>query len=160
VSDDLRRGAGDFLEERRAVAALTSVAGFALGVVTLYQFGVLRRVPEPPLPFLDADAVDASGEAYQRFKTPDGALGLASAGLTLVLAGAGARDRAETRPWLPLALAAKTAMDAAGGLYLFAEQVTKHRRICSWCTVAALAQVAALPAALPEAIAAARRLRR
>ena len=160
VSDDLRRGAGDFLEQRRWVASLTSVAGFALGVVGLYQFGVLRHVPEPPLRFLDADAVDASGEAYQRFMTPDAAVGIVSAGVTLALAGAGARDRAETAPWLPIAVAAKAAADAAGGLYLFAEQVSKHRRVCSWCTVAALAQVASLPAALPEARAAVRRLRR
>ena len=158
VSDDLRRGAGSFLEQRRRVAGLTSLASAALGVVGLYQFGLLRRVPEPSLPFLGADAVDASGEAYQQLKTPDAALGLLSAGVTLVLAGMGDRDRARTQPWVPLALAAKTAADAGGGLYLLAEQITKHRMICSWCTVAALAQLATLPIALPEARAAVRRL--
>ena len=159
VSDDLRRGAGDFLEQRRRIAGLTSLAGAALNVVGLYQFGLLRRVPEPRLPFLDADAVDASGEAYQQLKTPDAALGLLSGAVTLLLAGMGDRDRARTTPWIPLALAAKTAADAAAGLYLFAEQVTKHRKVCSWCTVAALAQLATLPLAVPEARAAARRLR-
>jgi uncharacterized membrane protein len=158
VSDDLRRGTGSFLEQRRRVAGLTSLASAALGVVGLYQFGLLRRVPEISLPFLDADAVDASGEAYQELKTPDAALGLLSAGVTLVLAGMGDRDRARTMPWVPLALAAKTAADAGGGLYLLAEQVTKHRKVCSWCTVAALAQLATLPIALPEARAAVRRL--
>lgn len=154
VSDDLRRGAGDFLEQRGWIGGLGSLASTALGVVALYQFGVLRRVPELPLPFLDADAVDASGQAYQAFKTPDAALGLVSAGVTLVLAGMGDRTRARTTPWLPLALAAKTATDAAGGGYLLAEQITKHRALCSWCTVAALAQIATLPLALPEARAA------
>jgi uncharacterized membrane protein len=158
VSDDLRRGAGSFLEQRRRIAGLTSLASAALGVVALYQFGLIRRVPEPSLPFLGADAVDASGEAYQQLKTPDAALGLLSAGITLVLAGMGDRDRARTQPWLPLALAAKTAADAGGGLYLLAEQVTKHRKVCSWCTVAAVAQLATLPIALPEARAAVRRL--
>jgi hypothetical protein len=158
VSDDLRRGVGSFLEQRRRVAGLTSLASAALGVVGLYQFGLLRRVPEPPLSFLDADAVDASGEAYQDLKTPDAALGVLSAAVTLVLAGMGDRDRARTQPWVPLALAAKTAADAGGGLYLLAEQITKHRKICSWCTVAALAQLATLPIALPEARAAVRRL--
>ena len=158
VSDDLRRGAGQFLEQRRQVAGLTSLAALALGVVGLYQFGLLRRVPEPPLPGLGADEVDAAGEAYQQLKTPDAALGLVSAGVTLVLAGMGDRDRAESSPWVPLALAAKTAADAAGGVYLFAEQVTKHGKICSWCTVAAVAQVATLPLALPEARAALRNL--
>lgn len=158
VSDDLRRAAGDFLEQRRWIAGLGSLAAAALGVVGLYQFGLLRRVPELPLPFLDA--VDASGEAYQAFKTPDATLGLASAGATLVLAGMGARDRAHTSPWIPLALAAKTAADAAGSGYLLAEQITKHRAVCSWCTLVALAQIATLPLALPEARAAWRAWRR
>lgn len=154
VSDDLRRGAGDFLEQRRWIATLGSLASTALGVVALYQFGVLRRVPELPLPFLDADAVDASGEAYQALRTPDAALGLVSASVTLVLAGMGDRTRAHTAPWLPLALAAKTAADTAGAGFLLAEQITKHRAVCSWCTVAALAQIATLPLAVPEARAA------
>ncbi|WP_256375474.1 hypothetical protein [Modestobacter sp. DSM 44400] len=32
--------------------------------------------------------------------------------------------------------------------------MTKHRAVCSWCTLAALAQIATLPLALPEARAA------
>jgi len=154
VSDDLRRGAGDFLEQRRFIAGLGSLTAAALGVVRLYQFGLLRQVPELPLPFLNAAAVDASGEAYQAFNTPDATLGLASASATLVLAGMGARDRARTSPWIPLALAAKTAAAAAGRGYLLAEQITKHRAVCSWCTLAALAQIGTLPLALPEARAA------
>lgn len=159
VSDDLRRGTGSFLEQRRRIAGLTSLAGFALGVVGLYQFGLLRRVPEPPLPIFDAGAVDASGEAYQQLKTPDAALGLVSVGITLALAGAGDRDRVRTAPWIPLLLAGKTAADAASGLILTAEQLTKHRKLCSWCTIAAIAQAATLPIALPEARAALRQLR-
>ena len=159
VSDDLRRGRGDHLAQRRAIAGLDLLATLALGVVGLYQFGLLRSVPEPSLPGLGADAVDASGEAYEMLKTPDSTLGIVSAAVTLVLAGMGNRDRAHETPLVPLALAAKTALDAAGGAYLFAEQVTKHKKVCSWCTVAALAQLATVPLALPEARTAWRRLR-
>lgn len=159
VSDDLRRGTGSFLVQRRRIAGLSWLASFALGVVGLYQFGLLRHVPEPPLRIFGADAVDASGEAYQRLEAPDAALGLVSAATTLVLTGAGDSHRAQRAPWIPLALAAKTAGDATGALLLTTEQLTKHRRLCFWCTVAALAQVATLPLALPEARAALRRLR-
>ena len=159
VSDDLRRGRGDHLSQRRAIAGLDLLATLALGVVGAYQFGLLKRVPEPSLPGLGADAVDASAEAYEMLRTPDSAIGLASAAVTLVLAGMGDRDRARDMPLVPLALAAKAALDAAGGAYLFAEQVTKHKKVCSWCTVAALAQIATVPLALPEARTAWRRLR-
>lgn len=159
VSDDLRLGSGGFLEQRRRVAALTTAATAALGLVGLYQFGVIPRVPEPPLPGLDADRVDASGEAYRLLLTPDSTLGIVSYGVTLVLAGMGGRDRAEQTPLVPLALAAKVLLDAASAGLLFAEQVTKHRRLCSWCTLAAALSVASVPAALPEARAAWRQLR-
>ena len=160
VSDDLRRGASGDLTRRRRATALTLLATGALAVAEAYQTGLLRRIPEPRLPWLDAERVDASGEAYQIFGTPDAALGIASFGATLVLHGAGPADRAETQPWLPLLAAAKAVGDAASSVFLFVEQVSGHRRICSWCTLAAVANVAAVPAVLPEARRAWRAVRR
>ena len=151
VSDALRRGDSPYLDGRRRTAVLQTAAAGTLAVVGLYQFGVLRSVPEPPLPGLDADRVDASGEAYSMLRTPDATLGIASAGVSLVLAGMGSAERHEEQPWIPLVLLAKSLVDAAGGLYLFAEQVTKHRRLCSWCTVSAGLLIATVPAVLPEA---------
>lgn len=159
VSDALRRGAGNFLPQRRRIALLQTAAAATLSVVGLYQFGLLRSVPEPPLPGLDADRVDASGEAYSLLHTPDSSLGIASAGMSLALAGMGGSTRYQEQPWIPLALLAKSLLDAAGGLFLTAEQLTKHKRICSWCTATAALLVATVPAALPEARAAWRTLR-
>ena len=154
VSDALRREEGPYLDQRRRTAALTLTSMAALGAVALYQFGLIRHLPEPPLPLLDADRVDASGEAYQQLKTPDAALGLASGAVTLVLAGMGGPDRHRTRRWIPVALAAKAAGDALGGAYLSVEQASKHRRFCGYCLVAAAANIAALPQTVPEAWAA------
>lgn len=159
VSDALRRGTGDFLEHRRRVAVLQTAAAGTLAVVGLYQFGVLRRVPEVPLPGLDADRVDASGEAYAVLRSPDSSLGIASAGISLVLAGMGGARRYQDQPWIPLALLAKSLLDAAGAAYLTAEQLTRHKRVCSWCTATAALLVAAVPSAVPEARAAWRELR-
>lgn len=154
VSDDLRRGSGRFLQQRRRAAGLTFGAMAAYGVVGLYQFGILKHVPEPPLPLLDADKVDASGEAYVLLHTPDSTLGIASAGVTLALAGMGSAQRWREQPWVPVATAAKVALDAAGSAYLLVEQLTKHRKICSWCTAAAVFNLLAVPAVIPEAQAA------
>jgi hypothetical protein len=154
VSDALRRGEGSFLEQRRRMAMLQTAAAATLSVVGFYQFGVLRTVPEPGLPGLDADRVDASGEAYSLFNTPDSSLGIVSAGVSLVLAGMGSAERHRDKPWIPLALLGKSVLDAAGGLYLTTEQLTKHKRLCSWCTVSAALLVATVPTAVPEAKAA------
>jgi uncharacterized membrane protein len=154
VSNALRRGDSPFLDARRRVAVLQTATAATLAVVNLYQFGVLRSVPEPDLPGLDADRVDASGEAYQVLHTPDATLGIASAGVSLVMAGMGGARRHEEQPWIPLALLAKSVVDAAGAGYLFAEQATKHKKICSWCTVSAGLLLATVPVVLPEARAA------
>lgn len=154
VSDQLRRGTDGYLGHRRRVAALALGATGALGVVSLYQTGLLKHVPEPPLGLFDADRVDASGEAYRIFSMPDGILGMLSSVGTAALATMGTKDRVTQRPWLPLLLAAKAGLDAAWGIVLTLEQGSKHRRFCSWCLTAAAASLATFPAAVPEARAA------
>jgi len=150
VSRQLRSGASGTLTQRRRIVALSLAASASMGLITLYQMGIIDHLPEPGLGPLDADAVDASGEAYALFKTPDAALGLASYALTLALAAAGGADRAETQPLLPLALAAKVAFDALWAAVLTAEQGSKHRKFCSWCLVAAATTFAMVPAVVPE----------
>ena len=157
VSDALRRGADEYLTRRRRTSALSLLSIGSFAVVAAYQNGLLRHLPEPPLPRLAADQVDASGEAYQYLKTPDAALGIASSAVTLILAGMGDANRSRHHRWIPLALAAKTLTDAIFGLFLTAEQATKHKKFCSWCLLAALANLAAVPQTLPEARAAWRR---
>lgn len=159
VSDALRRRADTFLTARRRTAALCLASIGSLGVVAAYQNGLIRHLPEPPLPGLDADRVDASGEAYQLLKTPDAALGMASTAITLILAGMGDADRSQRRRWIPIALTAKAMADAAFGLFLTAEQATKHRRFCSFCLLAAMANLATVPHTWPEARAALRNRR-
>ncbi len=160
VSNDLRRGAGELLDRRRRTATLSLVAAGAMGAVAAYQNGVLRRLPEPPLPFLDAEKVDASGAAYELLRTPDASLGLLSYAATLALAGMGSKDRFRDTPIVPIALAAKVLFDAVGGLYLTAEQATKHRKFCSWCLTASIASLVMVPQVIPEARLALRHLRK
>lgn len=151
VSDDLRLGTGDFLGQRRRLAALTMTAIGSFAVVGLYQFGLIRNVPEIRVAPFDADRVDASGEAYAVGNMPDAALGLANSSLTLALVGMSDRHRSREKPWIPLLLTAKVLADAAGAAFLFTEQVSRHRRLCSWCTLAAAANLAAVPVSWPEA---------
>lgn len=159
LSDELRLESGDDLRRRRQMAALAGVSSLAMLAVTLYQLGVVRHLPDPPLPGLDSDAVDAAGEAYAYLQTPDAAFGLVSSTVTLLLASIGGRERAERHPWVPLLLAAKASGDAAMSIGLTVEQASRHRRFCSYCLTAAAANVAILPLALPEARAAWRRIR-
>jgi hypothetical protein len=102
LSRELRLGSGNFLGQRRGIIGLAMVAAGSMGLITLYQVGLIKHLPEPPLPGLDADRVDASEEAYSRFSTPDGMLGLGNYAMTMGLAAMGGNDRAQKQPWIPL----------------------------------------------------------
>ncbi len=65
-------------------------------------------------------------------------------------------NRAEEQPILPVARAAKTAMDVGTNLQLAREEWAENKALCAYCQTATLISLAAL--ALPEAIRAARRL--
>ncbi|MBW3633522.1 MAG: hypothetical protein KY456_10910, partial [Chloroflexi bacterium] len=48
LSEQWRTGAGKHLVRRRRVAGLTLAAIGALGVVSLYQLGLIDHLPDPP----------------------------------------------------------------------------------------------------------------
>lgn len=151
LSQELRESSDPALVRRRKVVVLAFVAAQAMQVVALFQAGVLKRMPEPDLPYLDADKVDASAEAYQFLSVGDGFLGLVSYAVTAALAAIGPADRTRTAPWLPLALTGKAVVDTVQAARLTRDQWTKHRAFCSWCLLAAGATFATLPLTWPEA---------
>ena len=160
ISEDLRTVSSRDLARRRGIVALSLVASASMAVITLYQVGLIKHLPEPPLPMMNADKVDASTEAYEKFSTPDAILGLGSYAATMGLAAMGGADRVERMPWIPIALAGKVAFDVVNAAKLSVDQWTKHRAFCFWCLVAAAATFATAPLVVPEALAAARVLRR
>ncbi|MDP8926454.1 MAG: vitamin K epoxide reductase family protein [Actinomycetota bacterium] len=150
LSRQHRCGSGRLLRNRRGVVGLSLAAIGSLGVVALYQTGIIERVPEPPLPYLDADEVDAATEAYEVLEIPDTVLGIASYALTAVLA-AGGEGKGYPGPLDRPVLTAKVAFDAAQAGKLPLEQWTEHRAFCLRCLCAAGASFATAPLVIPEA---------
>lgn len=146
------------LNRRRWVIGL-SLLGAAMGqIVSLYQTGIVRHLPDPPAGPFDSDRVDASDYAYSRMETPDGLMMVASYAVTALLAGAGGPDRTERHPALPIAMAAKVLYDTGLAAELAREEWRENRALCAYCQVATLCSAASLAFALPEATRAARRL--
>jgi hypothetical protein len=158
LSWQLREASTPFLRERRGVIALSLVASAALSLISLYQMGILKRLPEPRLPRFDAEKVNRSEEAYRWLETPDAFLGLGSYVATMTLAAMGGPNRAEEQPWLPLALAAKESLDAVLAGFQVMTQARKLRTYCSWCLLTSAATFGSLPLVIPEARAALKRL--
>ncbi len=160
LSGELRNDQSANMRRRRAVISLSSLGAASLGLIALYQTGTIKHLPEPPLPYLNADKVDASPEAYEWLSTPDAVLGVASFGATMTLVAMGGTERARKQPYIPLALAAKTALDVFNAIRLTRDQWTKHRAFCIWCLVAAGATFASLPFVIPEACEAVRNVKK
>ncbi|MHB8598424.1 MAG: vitamin K epoxide reductase family protein [Ktedonobacteraceae bacterium] len=156
LSQQRRNGTGAYMAQRRGIVSLSLVAIGSMGLITLYQMGVIKHLPEPPLPNLNADKVDASAEAYSRFSTPDGILGVGNYTITMGLAAMGGQERSRNQPWIPLVLAAKVGFDVSQAIRLFFDQKTKQHAFCSWCLLAAGTTVAIVPLAIPETWAAVR----
>ena len=150
LSETLRDGNSKHLRNRRSIVALSTVASGCMALIALYQMGIIKHIPEPPLPMMDADKVDASAEAYGKFRMPDAIIGLGSYAATMSLAAIGGEDRHRTMPWLPIALAAKVAFDSANAAKLSVDQWTKHKAFCFWCLVAAGATFATAPLVVGE----------
>ena len=150
VSRDLRTGRGAAVEARRRSAAWSLGASAILGFLSLYQLGLIRRLPDPPLSWIDSTRVDGSGEAYWILSAADAPIGVWSFALTAALAGAGEADRARRRPWITLAWAAKTHIDAGYGLLLALEQPARYRKACIYCLGVTACAVASARASRPD----------
>jgi len=75
LSREIRLADDALTEQRRRVVALSLTSAACMGVIALYQIGATKHVPEPPLPLLDADKVDASKEAYEKLSVGDAFIG-------------------------------------------------------------------------------------
>lgn len=153
LSEDLRHGSGPFLKRRRAIAGLSIFSCTVLGGVALFQIGVFKHLPGPPIPGFDPEQVHGSPEAYRYFGIPDAFLGMASYAGTACLAGMGPNDRAR---WIPLAMASKALLDAAMAGRLVTQEAVKFRKFSLRSLLVAAATFTSLSLALPEAIRACR----
>jgi len=154
LSRAMREGNSPFLQNRRWIVGLSLYNIVAMGAISLFQMGILRRVPELHLPGEDADKINGSAQAYEILQTPDAVLAIGSYAATAALAAMGPPDRADTLPWPALGLGVKALADAAFAGKLLIDQPTKYKAYCSWCVTGALATLAVVPLAWPEARAA------
>lgn len=158
LSHELRQETSAELNRRRWLVGL-SMLGATIGqVVTLYQTGIIKRLPDPLIPFIDSNKVNASDYAYKRMDTPDALLMLLTYSVTAILAGAGGKNRAETNPILPIAMGVKTLADTALNLKLAREEWQDNKALCFYCQTATVVSAVSAALAVPEAVKAVRKL--
>ena len=140
------------LTRRRWIVGL-SLASVAAGkAVALFQMGMVKKLPDPPLALFDSTRVDASDYAYKHLQSPDAFAMIVSSGMTAWLAAAGGVNRSEQNPALPLLMAAKAWGDVVTTVELTREEWAVNKALCFYCQVASACSIASAVLSLPEAL--------
>ncbi len=146
----LRHGQTADLRRRRAIIAVSLAGMTSMTLVSLFQTGMLKHLPEVPLPGFDSDKVNGAGAAY-RLGVPDATLAAMGCALNLPIAAMGGADRAREQPLVPVLAALKGALDAAIAARYVYEMPAKRGAWSSYSIVAALVDWTVFGLTLPEA---------
>jgi uncharacterized membrane protein len=79
--------------------------------------------------------------------------------MNLPLAGFGGVSRAERTPYVPIAAAVKSGVEAAAAGWYFYQMPVKEKKWCAYCIAGAITNVAVFALTVPEAVRALRHLR-
>ncbi len=147
---ELQKSNKSNLRARRTIIGLSLLGMGAMTAVSLFQTGIIKHLPDPPIDGFDSDKVNSSDTAYA-LGVPDGTLSLASLAANIPIAAFGGANRAETQPLVPLAAAAKASVEAAVAGWYFYQMPTKEKKWCGYCIVGALANFGIAALSLVEA---------
>ncbi|MGI8495635.1 MAG: vitamin K epoxide reductase family protein [Pyrinomonadaceae bacterium] len=139
------------LRGRRAIIGLSLLGMGAMTAVSLFQTGIIKHLPDPPIDSFDSDKVNSSETAYA-LGVPDGTLSLTSLAANIPIAAFGGVDRAEKQPLVPIFAAGKSLVEAIAAGWYFYQMAAVEKKWCGYCIVGAVANVGIAALTLPEAV--------
>lgn len=153
---DIQQSHNRDMKLRRVIAGASMVGMASMAPVIMFQTGIIRHLPDPPVGNFHSDKINSSPTAFG-YGGPDAPLSVLAHAVTLVLAAFGASHRRRSRPWLSLlACVAASGSAAVAARYLFWQMPKVDKTWCPYCITDAVMHMAAFALAVPEAIAALR----
>ncbi len=149
IRDELRTAQSSSLRRRRRIIALSAVGIFDFAIISLYQTGVIRSLPDLPGRVFDSNRVNASEEAYA-LGVPDGITGAAMYTATMLLAAAGGSRRSGRSRVLDVLLGGAVAVGVGAAAKYLVDMITVQKRACPYCLVGGAVSAAMVPAAYRE----------
>ena len=141
MRDVLRNGHSEDLDRRRKVIGLSALGLIDFSVISMYQTGVINKLPDLPFDIFDSNMVNASKDAY-RFGAPDGPISAVAYAATMVLASAGGNKETGRTPIMDVALGATVGGNAAGAIFYLHNMIFKQKKICLYCVTGAAINIA------------------
>ena len=149
ISRSLRTGDTASLRRKRKIVWLSALGLLDFSMISLYQTGVIKHLPDLPGTLFDSDYVNASEEAY-RIGAPDAPISAMVYALNMVLATAGGTKKTGRHPALDLLLGASLVANAAGAANYLVNMVTQQKKVCLYCVAGAAINFATLGVAWPD----------
>jgi uncharacterized membrane protein len=141
IRQELLTGTGEDLEKRRTITALSALGLIDFAIISLYQSGVIKRLPELPFKAFDSNKVNAAPEAY-KMGAPDATVSALLYAGNMVLATAGGTKASGRKPVLDLLLASVIAGNAGGAVYYLYDMIFKQKKVCPYCIAGAAINIA------------------
>lgn len=149
IRDALRQQNSEDLRWRRNIIRLSALGILDFTVISLYQTGIIRSLPDLPGKIFDSNHVNASPDAYV-LGVPDGPVSLGAYAANMVLAAWGGDNASGRKPLADLALGAVILGNAAGAAHFMWNMITKQKKVCLYCVTGALINFASAAIAAPH----------
>lgn len=141
IRDTLRNDHTEDMDRRRKLVFLSAIGLVDFSIISLYQTGVIKRLPDIPHPLFDSNKVNAAEDAYM-MGVPDGPVSAVVYALSMVLASAGGSEKTGRSPVWDAALGAAVVGNASGALYYLQNMIFRQKKICLYCVAGAAINIA------------------
>ena len=142
IINNIREDSTEATEYRRQIAALSALGLLDFSLISLFQLGFIRHMPDLPGKVFDTEQVNSSKDAVL-LGLPDGVISLGSYAATMLLATAATRYRKPSR-LLDVAMAGVVVGQAAGAAQYLYKMAFVQKKICIYCVAGAAINFASL----------------
>ncbi len=142
IIDQMRAADDKAVVSRRRIAALAAAGLVDFSVISLFQMGFIKSLPDLPGKVFDSNSVNSSKDAVL-LGIPDAPISLMAYAATIVVATAGNRKSKYTK-YLDLLLGGIVLGQAFGAGHYLYKMITVQKKVCMYCVTGALINFAAL----------------
>ncbi|PRY09938.1 putative membrane protein [Pontibacter ummariensis] len=142
VIDKIRKDTSEAATCRREIAALATLGLIDFSLISLFQMGYIKNMPDVPGKLFNTEKVNTSRQAVL-FGLPDGVTSLAGYTASILLATAAIRYRKQSRI-LDMALGAVVLGQAAGAAKYLYDMAFKQKKVCVYCVAGAVINFASI----------------
>ncbi|MCC9167453.1 vitamin K epoxide reductase family protein [Pontibacter harenae] len=142
VIDKMRSDSSEATQYRRQIAALAAAGIVDFSLISLFQMGYIKKLPDVPGKLFDTEKVNTSKDAVL-LGLPDGVISLGGYAATMALAVAATRFKKQSRI-LDVLLGGIVLGQAVGAAQYMYTMTAVQKKVCIYCVAGAAINFAAL----------------